>query len=441
MTIDQFEKLVANTLLITQWMWVGNEGEHQVEFTDTHLLLQSKVLPYTLCYDRAKVKLVLNIFHEDSDKILAILCYDRKNQRWFGRVFNSVGYIQITPISEIDTWKVFSNPTNVMNGQVPAKALPINYIDEIPIDYNVPAFNILDQFSVAPHQYAGHICIALAACERLRYFKQCVQALAQNPEFITTTVVLFLDKPTDISQVVDNQEHIKVLQKVHPKPLIIERPCNFGPGRNIIDIRRQLFDNLGFERVYIIEDDVIVAANYLEVMNNLWKWVLDNNYENNVGVVQGWQYTLDTQPSCYVDVNMDNLWAYSMSLQCWNDIKDLVYQYERDYLFCRYNERPHRTIFKWYEQIPVVPTREGYPVSTDKKVVLKGSLNSLTTTQESCVLKALYTRGWLRISPNINLAENIGRSGVGKVEDYDNMKYADVKIQQYATPEQFEEAL
>lgn len=439
MLLGQFESFLADTLLTTNWSLVDSSGECECSFTGSQILFRGEAIPFTLEFDKLKDKLQLTVFSEAS-KILAVLVYDKKQQRWFGRSFAG-GYIQITPTSEQYVWKELSNTRKFMLGNVPAKQMGVQYADIINVDYHIPKYDITQDFPETISTIQNECCIALVACERLDYFKRCVQALALNPEFSQWPVFLFLDQPTDTSKNVDCAEHILVLRKYCPEAHIICRPVNFGAGKNIIDARRQLFDNLKFSYVYIIEDDVVVAPNYFETMTNLWSWLVKNQYKNNVGVVQGWWHNIRNQASSYVEVSVDALWAYGMSKECWDDIKDLVYEYEQNYLFCRYHERPHRTIGNYWDSVKITPVREGYPLPESKLSVLRGYMGSIQTTQEWAVLLAMYKRGWLRISPKINLAENIGRSGIGKPEDFDNMKYIKVLVQIVPTYTEFEESV
>lgn len=434
---EQFQTCLANALLTTSWELVDNQGACEIEFTQGHVVVRDNLVPYTLVFDNLKNRLTLTLF-DKNDAALGVLVYDVKKLRWFGRSFQG-GYIQISPISNSHVWRKIGDPRKYMRETV-VKAPPVNYIDEIPIDHKVPDFDILETYPDFKDSIHTDSCIAIIACNRLEYFKQSVQALAQNSEFQDLDVFLFLDKPTDSSKFEDNQKHTDYLKTLKPGAYIVHRPCNFGVGKNTIDCRRQLFDTLNYDYVFFIEDDVVVAPNYVSTMLRLWSWVVKNDYQNNIGIIQGWQYNVSNNPDSYVDISVDNLWAYSMSRRCWNDIKDLVYEYEKEYLFSRYNERPHRTIFKWYESIPVSKTREGYPISGEKLATLRGSLSSVQSNQEGCILTVLYKKGWLRISPHVNLAENIGRSGIGKCEDYETMHYSDVKIQNIEI-EGFEEAL
>ena len=438
MDTKQFEDHLVNVFSLTTWEWVDNAGACDMIFTQTHAVVRESLYPYMLELDVSKNSLTLTLLQPD-DTLLGILTYDTKKQRWFGRSFLS-GYIQISPASNIPAWKAVSDPRKFMKSGKIEKVAGVNYIDEIPMDYIVPTYDILSDFSNFKDTIHPDACIALIACDRFEYFEKCVQALAQNSEIKDLDVFLFLDKPTDASKFENSEKHISALKAVKPDAYIVQRPCNFGAGRNIIDARRQLFDTLGYDYVFIIEDDVVVAPNFLELMLRLWSWIIRNEYQNTVGVIQGWQYNVLINPTTYVDISIDNLWAYCMSRRCWEDIKHIVYQYERDYLFCRYNERPHRTIFKWYESLPVSEIRKGYPISDEKLAMLRGSLGSVQSNQEGCILTALYRQGWLRLSTQANLAEYIGRSGIGKCEEFENMDFEAVKIQTIDI-EEFEEAL
>ncbi len=437
MLLHQFETFLVDTVLTTRWSIVDNDGEAECSFTESQILYRDQVVPCILQFDKLKDKLQLTLIKDD--KMLAVLVYDRRQQRWFGRS-TAGGYIQITATSNQHIWRELSDTRKFMKGNVPAKDMGIQYADNINVDYHVPQYDIRVDFPDFDKTIHTDSCIAIIACDRLEYFTKCVQALAQNPEFAEWPVFLFLDMPTDVSRNMESAEQIIVLKELCPNAHIICRPCNFGVGKNIIDARRQLFDNLHFDYVFIIEDDVVVAPNYFETMTNLWSWLVKNQYKDNVGVVQGWQHNVTKDPSSYVGISLDSLWAYSMSKECWDDIKGLVYEYESKFLFCRYHERPHRTIGKFWESVKSM-TRNGYPLTDSQVNVLRGYMGSIQTTQEWAVLIAMYKRGWLRLSPKINLAENIGRSGVGKPLDYDNMKYAKVKVQLLETFVEFEELL
>ena len=184
----------------------------------------------------------------------------------------------------------------------------------------------------------------------------------------------------------------------------------------------------------------MIAPNCFTIVDAAWDWTARNAYQN-VGVIQGWWLNTKREPSPYIDISINELWGYSMSKECWDDIKDIVYDYEQKFLFSRYHERPHRTIGTWYESIPSHPIKPGYPLEGERLQVLRGFMGSVQTSQQWVILIAMYKKGWLRIHPKINLCENIGRSGVGKIEDYDNLHYADVTNQTFPSITEFEEAL
>ena len=47
-----------------------------------------------------------------------------------------------------------------------------------------------------------------------------------------------------------------------PYTSIVQREENYGVGRNLIGARRDLFDVHGYERVILIEDDLIPCAKF-----------------------------------------------------------------------------------------------------------------------------------------------------------------------------------
>ncbi len=433
-----FEAAVISLLETTQWSFINNDGKVEASFTRDEILLPETSLPFLIAYDVIQGKLSLTVMEEDGITTQAVLEYVRNKGAWFGRGFQK-GYVQITPLTNRTLWEKVLNPAKFMQGAPIKKVAGTLYADQIYTDYKIPAFDIRTIPGVH-YKTTSKNAIALIACIRLGYFTKTVQALALTPESTTWPIFLFLDFPTDSSCYKDNLAHVEVMKSFFPDAVIIQRPCNFGAGKNIIDARRQLFDYLGFEYVYLLEDDIIIAPNCLTILESLWNWVTRNTY-TNIGVVQGWWLNTKREPSTYVDISVNELLGYSMSKRCWDDIKPIVYEYEQKFLFSRYHERPHKTIGNWFDSLPTLPIQPGYPIEGERFQVLRGFMGSVQTSQQWTVLIAMYKKGWLRIHPKINLCENIGRSGLGKVGDFDNMKYSEVHIQDYPSIVEFEETL
>ena len=71
------------------------------------------------------------------------------------------------------------------------------------------------------------------------------------------------DQPA-IQEIIQNSEV--------PCTSVILREENYGVGRNLIGARRDLFDVHGYERVILIEDDLIPGPNFIKTTLSLADW-------------------------------------------------------------------------------------------------------------------------------------------------------------------------
>lgn len=117
-----------------------------------------------------------------------------------------------------------------------------------------------------------------------------------------------------------------------PYSSIVLREENYGVGRNLIGARRDLFDVQGYERVLLIEDDLIPGPNFVRTTLSLADWA--RKYDD-IGMVQVWN--LPVQSVSEEDLNVvvpthEHFYTYCIDVHVWNEIKHMLYEYERTYL-------------------------------------------------------------------------------------------------------------
>lgn len=117
-----------------------------------------------------------------------------------------------------------------------------------------------------------------------------------------------------------------------PYTSIVLREENYGVGRNLIGARRDLFDVHGYERVILIEDDLIPGPNFIKTTLSLADWAREYA---DVGMVQVWN--LPQQPVSVDDLDVvvpthEHFYTYCIDVEVWNEIKETLYEYERRYL-------------------------------------------------------------------------------------------------------------
>ena len=262
--------------------------------------------------------------------------------------------------------------------------------------------------------------IGIAAATRPEYFEKTLQSVAANSEVERFPTFLFLDCHPDHRQSLITEQHRLIAKKYLPKCVIVERPVNFGCGRNIIDLRRQLFDVLGYEKVFVLEDDCIVSKNYFDFVENLLDWS-DSKF-SNVGVVQGHNFCIisDSVKKKHlgkVVSTSTNLWAYLMKKKCWDSISDYLYKFEDHFLTAiEYMHRPHAAIRDWLRAI----SHDGFSSLGKNPVPLSDSeiekrekfTDSPPTGQDAVTNYASWIAGWERLAPLVNRTLYIGKSGI-----------------------------
>ena len=117
-----------------------------------------------------------------------------------------------------------------------------------------------------------------------------------------------------------------------PYTSIVLREENYGVGRNLIGARRDLFDVHGYERVILIEDDLIPGPNFIKTTLSLADWAREYA---EIGMVQVWN--LPQQPVSVDDLDVvvpthEHFYTYCIDVEVWNEIKETLYDYERRYL-------------------------------------------------------------------------------------------------------------
>jgi len=289
------------------------------------------------------------------------------------------------------------------------------------VDWKKHRLHILDSFSPEsfPLQELGRerTAIALIAANRPDYFEQVALSLSKTREAYSLPIFLFLDRTED--SVMDAQ--VRMLQQFQfPNVHVIRRPVNFGCGRNIIDARRQLFDIMGFDRVFVLEDDMLISPQYLSLCTHLMDWA--ESHFTNIGVVQGWNICTEPLEEKLkfldrVEGSFQNLWGYLMTRKCWNTIRKTLYRYEDVFLRTTYQDRPRRLIREWGEiqaeaNRPSSNGKSGFPVDSGWENRRGGFFKNFPSGQDGITALALDQNGWIQLATRVNRGAYIGERGI-----------------------------
>jgi hypothetical protein len=263
--------------------------------------------------------------------------------------------------------------------------------------------------------------VAIIACNRINYYKEVLEALA--PQLEGYPVYVFLDKPEDPNQVDLQEKHEALTKFLVPSAKIIKRDVNFGCGLNIVDAREQLFTNLGYQKVFVFEDDLVVSPDYLEYCEKLWDW---SRQFSNVGAVQGWSRCFSNlsekrRKNKEVHVTFDNAWGYLMGKDCWDAIRPDMLDYVTFLSDRLYANRDNMRISRWnhkFKQLNFVP-RGDNPFELDplSKLMEASTLNNLPTGQDGTTYILMRHAGFVRVASTVNRAKYIGKTGIHSTSD------------------------
>ena len=256
--------------------------------------------------------------------------------------------------------------------------------------------------------------IAVIGYDRLDYFKTTVQSIARSNEATKFPIHVFLDDSPNI------EEHIKITRRHLNGAFVHRQHGNIGCGRNLIRARRHLFDSAGYERVFVMEDDLVVTPSYFTLMSRLMDWT-DSLYDN-VGIVQGWSNLLiesneKKEKAFDVKETWRNLWGYLISKRCWDSIKNRLYDYEETYLSRgSYGRRPHRDIVRFFN---LIMSRERRVVGDQSRQYEPLDLNDkkaffvdCPSGQDAATSVMMWFEGWARLTTVVSRSKYIGAKGI-----------------------------
>jgi GT2 family glycosyltransferase len=173
--------------------------------------------------------------------------------------------------------------------------------------------------------------ILLLGFNRVDYFQQTLSALEANKAAYDCDLHVYLDgggeaRQSDLVELVKNSPF--------SNPTFVLRDENWGIGRHLIDARRTLFDDLSYDRIILLEDDMLLAPSYIQTVLDLLDWSQDFC---DIGTVMAYNINhdsaeLQTQQMQHVVATNRHFWGYAMTREVWDIIKHIIYDFEKKYL-------------------------------------------------------------------------------------------------------------
>lgn len=257
--------------------------------------------------------------------------------------------------------------------------------------------------------------ILLLGFNRTDYFQQVLSSLENNVDAFNHDLHVYLDggpksKQEEIVDLVKSSKFENVTY--------VMRDSNWGIGRHLIDARRTLFDQLGYDRILLLEDDMVLAPTYVETVFAISDW--SSKYDD-IGTVMAYNINHDSEDLQIQQMNQviatnRHFWGYVITKKVWDEIKHIIYEFEQNYLLkYTYTNRPHRRI-RWFFMRKWLSKgrakKQNCLVSSDLVVAPFPKLPfRVATSQDAITALALWHHGYSRITTRVSRAEYVGIEG------------------------------
>ena len=290
--------------------------------------------------------------------------------------------------------------------------------------------------------------ILLIGFNRVDYFDQTLTSLEENKAAHDCDLHVYLDGGP-------KSNHPALRKRIDASSFanitVVARTENWGIGRHLIDARRALFDEQGYERVLLFEDDMVLAPSYVETVLNIMDW---GRQYNDIGTVMA--YTINDEPLLHQSQHLNHLiptnrhfWGYGMERSVWSEIKTTLYDFEDRYLKdVSYAHRAHRSI-RWFLIRKI--SRQKRAVRSGSSLITNQLLSppfkrfpfGCPTSQDAITALALWRHGFARITTRVSRARYVGQEGFSFTpEVYEKMGFANQQSPDFtalpAAPTEFE---
>jgi hypothetical protein len=174
--------------------------------------------------------------------------------------------------------------------------------------------------------------IVLFVYNRLWHTQQTIKVLQKNELAKDSEIFIYSDAPknTEDQEEVDKvREYIKSINSFK-KVTIIEREKNWGLAKSIIDGVTSIVNQ--YEKVIVLEDDLVTSPYFLKFMNEALNFYED---EKKVWHISGWNYPIKREESEDIFLwRVMNCWGWATWADRWKyyekDVDKLIKEFSKD---------------------------------------------------------------------------------------------------------------
>jgi hypothetical protein len=168
---------------------------------------------------------------------------------------------------------------------------------------------------------ATKTAVVLFAYKRPHYFRQCVESVRANWGIEDATVIAVLDGGRGSTQT----RNTNILKAANfPRLQIVARRRHRGIFYNKVSGLMRVFRE-GYDRVMVVEDDVLVSPSYLQLTGRILDWAAREGYDD-VGMASGNNRFIASRGEKAAYLNQvvagnTGLWSYMMLASTWERIR------------------------------------------------------------------------------------------------------------------------
>ncbi len=183
-----------------------------------------------------------------------------------------------------------------------------------------------------------------------------------RPDLLTKVLksLLIQSKPIDLKNVylfqdsgsIKVQECVNSFRNIIPQGNLIVSEKNLGVALNFDRAERWMFDKLGAELAYFLEDDLVLGENYLEMLNQLSDVALSDQRIAYFAAYGNHRANLEEQKTRSTEVvPMQHKWGFGLTRRQWLLQQEILEPYLEIIRKRPYKERNHAEIRRYFERL------------------------------------------------------------------------------------------
>jgi hypothetical protein len=251
--------------------------------------------------------------------------------------------------------------------------------------------------------------ILLFCYNRLDHTRRTLKALRRNEFADRSDLFIFSDGAKTFEEqnlVNDLRKHLRSVEGFKSVTLI-ERRENYGLAKSIIDGVTEYVKE--YDRVIVVEDDIVTSPGFLSFMNRALEYYQD---DKKLWHISGWNYPIKSE-------NLDDVFMWrAMNCWGWATWSDRWVNFEKN---------PNRLVQNWTEAQKKEFDLDGY---NDFWSQVEANLNGEMNTWAIFWYATIFENKGLCLNPTQSFVENIGFDGSGENCEIDSASHKDAHLNQ-----------